>query len=166
VKHFTIFTSRHLRKRPIAGWLVSFEPIISASIEANATAGSTTGWGICRRRACGRCAHGSGSACLHASRSVVDIDCRLMVAGVAYEVDAELAGETVVVWWGLFDQELWVERDEERFGPCHPVGGPISCTDTASTAKAGARSAPIGWGIWHSFSCCRAPLSPEKIMVS
>jgi hypothetical protein len=26
------------------------------------------------------------------------------VAGVAYEVDAELAGETVVVWWGLFDR--------------------------------------------------------------
>jgi hypothetical protein len=42
-------------------------------------------------------------------RRVVDIECRLTVAGVAYEVDAELAGETVVVWWGLFDQELWVE---------------------------------------------------------
>jgi hypothetical protein len=58
-------------------------------------------------------------------RRVVDIDCRLTVAGVAYEVDSELAGETVVVWWGLFDQELWVERDQERFGPYHPVGGPI-----------------------------------------
>src|SRR5271157_6084543 len=32
-------------------------------------------------------------------RRIVDIDCRLTVAGVAYEVDAELAGETVVVWW-------------------------------------------------------------------
>ena len=58
-------------------------------------------------------------------RRTVGIDCRLTVAGVAYEVDAELAGETVVVWWGLFDQELWVEHGEERFGPCHPVGGPI-----------------------------------------
>ena len=58
-------------------------------------------------------------------RRLVDIDCRLTVAGVAYEVDAELAGETVVVWWGLFDQELWVERDDERLGPYHPVGGPI-----------------------------------------
>lgn len=58
-------------------------------------------------------------------RRVVGIDCRLTVAGVAYEVDPELAGETVVVWWGLFDQELWVERDEERFGPFHPIGGPI-----------------------------------------
>jgi hypothetical protein len=58
-------------------------------------------------------------------RRLVDINCRLTVAGVTYEVDAELAGETVVVWWGLFDQELWVEHDEERRGPFLPVGGPI-----------------------------------------
>jgi hypothetical protein len=30
-----------------------------------------------------------------------------------------------VVWWGLFDQELWVERGDERFGPFPPVGGAI-----------------------------------------
>jgi hypothetical protein len=58
-------------------------------------------------------------------RRLVGIDCRLTVAGVAYEVDSELAGETVVVWWGLFDQELWVERGDERFGPFPPIGGPI-----------------------------------------
>jgi hypothetical protein len=58
-------------------------------------------------------------------RRLVNIDCRLTVAGVTYEVDAELAGETVVVWWGLFDQELWVEHEEERCGPFLPVGGPI-----------------------------------------
>lgn len=58
-------------------------------------------------------------------RRTVGIDCRLTVAGVTYELDAELAGETVVVWWGLFDQELFAERDEEQFGPFLPVGGPI-----------------------------------------
>ena len=58
-------------------------------------------------------------------RRLVGIDCRLTFAGVTYEIDAELAGETVVVWWGLFDQELWVEHDEERRGPFLPVGGPI-----------------------------------------
>jgi hypothetical protein len=58
-------------------------------------------------------------------RRTVGIDCRMTVAGVLYEVDAELAGETVVVWWGLFDQELWVEQGEERWGPYHPVGGPV-----------------------------------------
>ena len=58
-------------------------------------------------------------------RRRVGIDCRLTVAGVTYEVDAELAGETVVVWWGLFDQELWVELGEERHGPFVPAGGAI-----------------------------------------
>jgi hypothetical protein len=58
-------------------------------------------------------------------RRLVGIDCRLTVAGVSYEVDPELAGETVVVWWGLFDQELWVEHGEERCGPFLPAGGPI-----------------------------------------
>ena len=33
-------------------------------------------------------------------RRAVDIDCRLTVAGVACEVDAELAGETAVIWRG------------------------------------------------------------------
>jgi hypothetical protein len=58
-------------------------------------------------------------------RRLVGIDCRLTVAGVVYEVDAELAGETVVVRWGLFDQELWVEHGDERMGPFRPAGGPI-----------------------------------------
>lgn len=30
-----------------------------------------------------------------------------------------------MVWWGLFDQELWVEHGEERYGPFDPVGGPV-----------------------------------------
>jgi hypothetical protein len=58
-------------------------------------------------------------------RRTVGIDCRITVAGVLYEVAPELAGETVVVWWGLFDQELFVEQGDERFGPYHPVHGPI-----------------------------------------
>lgn len=58
-------------------------------------------------------------------RRLVGIDCRLTVAGVTYEVDPELAGELVVVWWGLFDQELWVEHGDERRGPFRPAGGPI-----------------------------------------
>jgi hypothetical protein len=52
-------------------------------------------------------------------------DARVSVEGVAYEVDADLAGETVILWWGLFDNELYVERDEQRYGPFYPVDGPI-----------------------------------------
>jgi hypothetical protein len=36
-----------------------------------------------------------------------------------------LAGETVILWWGLFDHELYVEHGERRYGPYAPVGGPI-----------------------------------------
>ena len=58
-------------------------------------------------------------------RRQVGIDARVTVEGVSYAVDPELAGETVVLWWGLFDQELYVEHDERRYGPYHPVDGPI-----------------------------------------
>jgi hypothetical protein len=58
-------------------------------------------------------------------RRKVGIDARVAVAGVHYEVDPDLAGETVVLWWGLFDNELYVEHGERRFGPYRPIGGPI-----------------------------------------
>lgn len=52
-------------------------------------------------------------------------DARIQVDGAYYEVDPGLAGETVVLWWGLFDPELFVEFGEKRFGPYRPSGGPI-----------------------------------------
>src|SRR2546425_2053474 len=55
----------------------------------------------------------------------VGIDARVSVDGVPYEVDPDLAGETVTLWWGLFDQDLYVERGEQRYGPYAPAGGPI-----------------------------------------
>ena len=45
--------------------------------------------------------------------------------GVAYEVEPSLAGETVTLWWGLFDHELFVEHADQRFGPFGPIDGPI-----------------------------------------
>ena len=58
-------------------------------------------------------------------RRKVGIDARVSIEGVFYEVDPNLAGETVVLWWGLFDHELYVEHQENRYGPYSPVGGPI-----------------------------------------
>jgi hypothetical protein len=58
-------------------------------------------------------------------RRKVGGDARVSVEGVAYEVDPDLAGETVILWWGLFDNQLYVERDEQRYGPYYPVDGPI-----------------------------------------
>jgi hypothetical protein len=58
-------------------------------------------------------------------RRRVGIDARIQVDGVSYEVDPSLAGETVTLWWGLFDQELFVEHADQRFGPFGPIDGPI-----------------------------------------
>lgn len=55
----------------------------------------------------------------------VDGCARVSVEGVAYEVDPDLAGEKVILWWGLFDNELYVEKGDRRYGPYLPVDGPI-----------------------------------------
>ena len=55
----------------------------------------------------------------------VGIDARISVEGAIYEVHADLAGESVVLWWGLFDNELYVEHDAQRYGPYTPINGPI-----------------------------------------
>jgi hypothetical protein len=58
-------------------------------------------------------------------RRKVGVDARISINGIAYEVDPELAGQQVILWWGIFDSELYVESGDERFGPYRPVGGPI-----------------------------------------
>ena len=55
----------------------------------------------------------------------VGLDARVTIDGVAYEVEPDLAGEKVVLWWGLFDSELYVEYQETRYGPYAPIGKPI-----------------------------------------
>ena len=55
----------------------------------------------------------------------VGIDARVSVDGVPYEVAPDLAGETVTLWWGLFDEDLYVEHSDQRYGPYPPAGGPI-----------------------------------------
>jgi hypothetical protein len=58
-------------------------------------------------------------------RRKVGVDARVTIAGTAYEVDPQLAGEVVLLLWGLFDDALYVEHEGERSGPYVPVSGPI-----------------------------------------
>ena len=58
-------------------------------------------------------------------RRKVASDARVSVGGTFYEVDGDLAGEEVLLWWGLFDHELFVEWNDKRYGPYRPEGGPI-----------------------------------------
>lgn len=55
----------------------------------------------------------------------VGIDARVSVDGIPYQVDPELAGLGVTLWWGLFDEQLFIEYETKRYGPYQPVGGPI-----------------------------------------
>lgn len=55
----------------------------------------------------------------------VGVDARITVAGTVYEVEPDMAGESVVLLWGLFDEQMYVEFDGEKFGPYYPVSGPI-----------------------------------------
>ena len=68
-------------------------------------------------------------------RRLVGGDARVTVEGVIYDVAAELAGETVLLWWGLFDQDLYVEHNDQRFGPYRPSGGPIPLHRYRKAAK-------------------------------
>jgi hypothetical protein len=58
-------------------------------------------------------------------RRKVGVDARVTITGTAYEVDPQLAGEVVLLLWGLFDDALYVEHEGERSGPYFPVSGPI-----------------------------------------
>jgi hypothetical protein len=58
-------------------------------------------------------------------RRKVGVDARVTVDGTAFEVEPDMAGEFVVLLWGLFDNELYAEFGGERFGPYYPVSGPI-----------------------------------------
>lgn len=71
-------------------------------------------------------------------RRKVGPDARISVDGTAYQVDPGLAGETVLLLWGLFDTELYVEYEGERFGPYAPVSGPIPLNRYRSFKKTAA----------------------------
>jgi hypothetical protein len=58
-------------------------------------------------------------------RRKVGIDARVSVDGTAYEVESDMVGETVLLLWGLFDTELYIEYEGNRTGPYYPVSGPI-----------------------------------------
>ena len=77
--------------------------------------------------ALGKCAVGRDFVPLRLEpeKRKVGLDARITVDGVAYEVEPDLAGEKVILWWGLFDSELYVEHQEHRYGPYAPIGQPI-----------------------------------------
>jgi len=55
----------------------------------------------------------------------VGIDARVTIDGTAWEVEPGMAGETVILLWGLFDEEMYIEFVGETWGAFYPVSGPV-----------------------------------------
>ncbi len=52
-------------------------------------------------------------------------DAHVVVNGISYEVTPEVAGQEVILWLGVFDNDLYIEHGQERYGPYRPIGGSI-----------------------------------------
>lgn len=63
-------------------------------------------------------------------------DARITIDGTAYEVEPDMADETVILLWGLFDDEMFVEFDGEKWGPYFPVPALPPCTATGHSNAA------------------------------
>jgi transposase len=97
----------------------------------------------------------------------VAIDARVSFAGVQYEVDANLAGETVTLWLGLYDDQLFVEHGEHRYGPYAPIGGPIPLHRYRSFKKTRTQKrADRIEGLAEQLSLPRAALSDDPTLAA
>lgn len=54
-----------------------------------------------------------------------DADGCVNVNSVRFQLSPEMAGQDVILLWGLFDHELFVEFGGERQGPFYPAEGPV-----------------------------------------
>lgn len=52
-------------------------------------------------------------------------DACVTIEGVRYQLTGEMAGEKVILLFGLFDNELHVEFQGQKHGPFYPATGPI-----------------------------------------
>lgn len=52
-------------------------------------------------------------------------DAQIKISGATYTVAHELADHKVILWWGLFDDELFIEHKDKRYGPYKPSSGVI-----------------------------------------
>lgn len=58
-------------------------------------------------------------------RRKVISDATIKINGGLYRVDPSFAGHNIILWWGLFDTELFIEHEGKKAGPFYPDEGPI-----------------------------------------
>lgn len=65
----------------------------------------------------------------------VDSDACVSVNGIRYQLDYAMAGQEVTLLWGLFDNELFVEFNQEKQGPFYPSTDPVPLGTFRKPAK-------------------------------
>ncbi len=76
-------------------------------------------------------------------RRKVGVDARVTIDGTAYEVEPDMAGETVVLLWGLFDDELYADSRGSASDLTTPSPGQFPYIVTAPSNAARRMSALI-----------------------
>lgn len=99
-------------------------------------------------------------------RRRVGADARVSVGGTVYELEQDMAGESVILLWGLFDDELFAEFDGKRTGPYRPVSGPVPLHRyrTLKSSKADQRVARIQT-LARQVSIPREALTGEGLLI-
>jgi transposase InsO family protein len=62
-------------------------------------------------------------------------DACITLEGASYQLTEDMAGEKVIVLFGLFDNELYVEFQGQKHGPFYPAAGPIPLHTYSSFKK-------------------------------
>ena len=86
--------------------------------------------------------------------------------GVRYQLDYDMAGQEVILLWGLFDNELYVEFNNEKQGPFYPAEGPIALGTFRKPKKSATekRADHIG-ELAKQISIPRSAVSGEKAAI-
>ncbi|HCS65963.1 MAG TPA: IS481 family transposase [Cellvibrio sp.] len=96
-----------------------------------------------------------------------DNEACVSIDGIRYQLDYSMAGQDVILLWGLFDNELFVEFNQEKHGPFYPTTGPIQLGTFRKPKKSATekRADRIG-ELAKNISVPRSALSGEKESVT
>lgn len=73
------------------------------------------------------------------------VDARVTIDDTAWEVEPDMAGETVILLWGLFDEEMYVEFTG---GPYYRYRGLCHYTVTGRSGAVKRLNGPIVSMLW------------------
>ena len=96
-------------------------------------------------------------------RRTVAGDATVSIEGAAYEVEPELAGETVTLLWAFSTKSCSSSMTANGSGRSSCRAARCRCTVTASTRRDAPRSGSTRWCGWPTSSGCRA--RPSRVAI-